>query len=437
MTMQWGILGPGTVESTRRVRTLGLAASTRLFNDLAVPGLGGVWFGRQLFLATLGVLVAERVEARGRRISKIAVSNAIEALACWLALKGTKAGDGRIRGSVKLAGVGRDELLFGNVSRPSFYVTQPMRMATVTALPALGLVEAAGSRFNSFSCNPEGLAFVEAVTQGHRPCNHELVEHLVLWVLGEDDRVHTSPLRQALSPLEPLPADARVLLEESLHQGASESPACERQRRSEALDWVRSRRWGAPPSSWDQQPRQISDPGHWADLRAGAAFFSARDAALEALNEMERLIGSPECRHTLGTPLPRPLIDRLALLRNRARAFLDLHHADQEAAADFCREVLTPENDEVLRRLLRRDGRILRLVGEQVCPGSAFHGGQSSEEAPAPEMEEGPPSDDTAGYPDWPADISYRIRNLWWLSLDLDGELESWLHPDAAEANHG
>ena len=64
MSASWGILGPGSVESVRRVRTLGLASSTRLFNELAVPGLGGVWFGKQLLFSTLGVMVAE-LEHRG------------------------------------------------------------------------------------------------------------------------------------------------------------------------------------------------------------------------------------------------------------------------------------------------------------------------------------------------------------------------------------
>ena len=41
MTMRWGILGPGSIESVRRVRTLDLTPCVRLFNELAVPGLGG------------------------------------------------------------------------------------------------------------------------------------------------------------------------------------------------------------------------------------------------------------------------------------------------------------------------------------------------------------------------------------------------------------
>ena len=53
----WGLLGPEFLPNTRRTRTLGLGASVRAFNDLAVPGLGGVWYGKQLLLAVLGVAV--------------------------------------------------------------------------------------------------------------------------------------------------------------------------------------------------------------------------------------------------------------------------------------------------------------------------------------------------------------------------------------------
>lgn len=53
-----GFARPGGT-SERRTRTLSLGATVRAFNDLAVPGLGGVWFGKQLLLATLGVAIAE------------------------------------------------------------------------------------------------------------------------------------------------------------------------------------------------------------------------------------------------------------------------------------------------------------------------------------------------------------------------------------------
>ncbi len=62
--LMWGMLGPENVHSERRTRTLELGAAVRHFNELAVPGLGGVWFGKQLFLALLGIAVAERVRSR-------------------------------------------------------------------------------------------------------------------------------------------------------------------------------------------------------------------------------------------------------------------------------------------------------------------------------------------------------------------------------------
>jgi hypothetical protein len=82
----WGLLGPETLANERRTRTLDLGAAVWTFNDLAVPGLGGVWFGKQLLLATLGVAIGERARNSGQRAQNIEVANAVEAQACWLAL---------------------------------------------------------------------------------------------------------------------------------------------------------------------------------------------------------------------------------------------------------------------------------------------------------------------------------------------------------------
>lgn len=103
--MQWGLLGPEKLASERRTRTLGLGATVRAFNDLAVPGMGGVWFGKQLLLATLGVAVAEGVRNAHKRAQNIEVANAVEAIACWLALNNSdRKSDPRLRGATKMRG---------------------------------------------------------------------------------------------------------------------------------------------------------------------------------------------------------------------------------------------------------------------------------------------------------------------------------------------
>jgi hypothetical protein len=169
----WGLLGPETLATERRTRTLGLGATVRAFNDLAVPGLGGAWFGKQLFLATLGVAVAERARSSGNRVRNIEATNAVEALACWLALNQNGwHRDARLRGATKMRGA--NDLSFANMRKPSFYVTQPMRQATVQPLRAMGLVESTGERFNAFSSTPVGRDFstgcVPAVTRTTAPC---------------------------------------------------------------------------------------------------------------------------------------------------------------------------------------------------------------------------------------------------------------------------
>ncbi|MDG4553371.1 MAG: hypothetical protein P9E24_03845 [Candidatus Competibacter sp.] len=182
----WGLLGPATLFSERRTRTLGLGAAVRTFNDLAVPGLGGVWFGKQLFLATLGVVVAKQARNEGRRIQNIETANAIEALACWLALNsnGWKP-DSRLRGATKMQG--KTDLSFATVRKSGFYVIQPMRMATVQPLLALGLVEAGSERFNAFRCATHGLRFVDAACSDFNPCYYSkrILEHLTGWAKDE------------------------------------------------------------------------------------------------------------------------------------------------------------------------------------------------------------------------------------------------------------
>lgn len=429
MNFTWGILGPGQVESTRRVRTLQLVATTRYFNEQAVPGLGGVWFGRQLFLATLGVLVANRATAKG--VSCIAAANAIEALACWLALKkGVRSGESRVRGSTLLTG--QHDLSFRNVNRAGFYVSQPMRMSTVNALPALGFVDATGSRFNSFTCNAQGEAFVDAVAEGCNPYNRTLVDHLVIWLVGNKVGVDSDAMYRALSPVLPLPPQARELLHARLEQGVAGESAESRIRRGDALRWVRSRDRGAAPQIWAQRPVEITSEAHWADLHAGALFFIARDAALAVLDEVELEIGTPERRFDPGAVLSPQVVAGLTTLRAAAQAFLDTRHPAAEARA-FCTECTAASEGAVLRRLAERDGRILRLLGEQIGAGPAFRGGERESAAEDVAADAAPPADD----PTWPEGISRRIHNLWWLGLDLDGRMDEWLAPSVDEASHG
>lgn len=418
----WGLLGPEFLPNTRRTRGLGLGALVRRFNDLAVPGLGGVWYGKQLLLATLGVAVAERARSQGAKVQNIEVANAIEALACWLAFKNNGwNSDARLSGRVKLNG--KTDFSFQRARQRGFYVTQPMRMTTVQALPALGFVESSSERFNAFACSNEGMEFVETAFGKYRPFNRPVLEHLVRWVQAKDDRVDTSALQEALSPLVPLSSEAIPLLRERLTQGGSESND-DRIRRHAVLTWVDDLRKGRrAKQTWELRPQAISQD-HWRDLHAGALFFEARDAAIAVLDATEVHIGNQGSGLflSLKQPTPESLSRPIEKLEAAAQKYLLQFESLDRDASRFCRECVTGDSVSILRALVNRDGRVLRLVGDDIRPGPAFRGStvlpsSDDDDQTVPQVED----------IELPRGISGRVQNLYLLNLDMHGELGDWL----------
>lgn len=425
MESTWGLLGPEFLPNVRRTRTLGLGASVRHFNDLAVPGLGGVWYGKQLLLATLGVAVAEDARSRGAKIQNIEMANAIEALACWLAFRSNRwRSDARLRGNAKLQD--KDDFSYRRVRQRNFYVTQPMRMATAQALPALGFVESDSARFNAFRCSDEGRSFIEMASGGYRPYNRGVIDHLTWWAQMKDDRVDTDALRQVLTPLNRLSDEAIPLLRERLIQGGNESFE-DKKRRCNALTWVEAlRRDRIARLTWTERPQEIFED-HWHDLQAGALFFEAREAAIATLDAAEAHIGSQGAGQflSLKDQVPDSLAQPLEKLKFAAIRYLELKHADEEANK-FCRECVNTDPSSILRTLVDRDGHVLRLVGDEIKPGPAFRG--SITEVNANDEDQETPK---AGGIPLPEGISYRMRNLFLLNLDMHGELGEWLNRNA------
>ena len=328
----------------------------------------------------------------------------------------------------------RFDLSFANVRKRSFYVTQPMRQATIQPLRALGLVESSGERFNAFRCSERGREFIEATSDGSKPYHNSLIKHLVLWVRGAHDKVTTSPeLTRALSPLEPLPANARNILRERLIQGSDNTAA----RRRRMLEWVEVLRQNTQVQiTWDAKPANLDDH-HWRDLHVGSLFFAARDAAISLLDWIEAHIANVDSRQlSLDEPLPQAIEQSIAWLRERALDFLDRQYdpSPEKAAELFCRECTEKEDKRLLEKLIARDGRGLRQSDRDIVPGAAFRGIQVEEpETARSEEEDGAETVVRQSIP-LPEGISHRVRNLFFFNLDLMGELNDWLYESIEEA---
>jgi hypothetical protein len=421
----WGLLGPREAVSERRSRTLGLAAAVRKFNDLAVPGLGGVWFAKPLLLAALGVSIASRT---GRR--NIEAANAVEALACWLAF--TNNGwhrDARLRGSTKLRGTA--DMSYSKVRRANFYVTQPMRQQTVQPLLALRFVEAQGERFNAFTMADAGRSLLSAGLDAFRPYKQSVEDFLVRWVTGDDERKLDGPqLTDALAPVKELPRDCRELIKGRLCEGADQGGA----RRRAGLKWAGELAAIKGTSvSWENRPSAI-DESHWLDLRCGGRFFVLRDAAVGALNEAESAISSLSDRGLpLSSRLPVPVERALATVKQRAAAFSEMGYDPSPAAlaGAFAQQCDALSMVDLLRELVRRDGRGLVLRGDAIVAGPAYRDGHGNRSADARAQQDAEDAVDALATDDirWPEGISPRMRNLFSLNQDLEGNLQNWLAP--------
>jgi hypothetical protein len=247
------------------------------------------------------------------------------------------------------------------------------------------------------------------------------MDRLTLWAQMKDIEVDKPALREVLSPLTRLSDETIPLLRERLIRGGDESLE-DKSRRANALAWVETlRRTKTTQQTWMQRPSEIAQ-NHWNDLQSGAMFFQARDAAIATLDAAESEMGIQTNGKgiDLKKQVPDSLLVPIEKLKNLAKAYFDFKSTDEDAN-QFCEECLVNDPISILRSLVKRDGQVLRLVGEEIKPGPAFRGSQTpigiDDEQEIPQAQ-------GLSLPDG---ISYRMRNLYLLNLDMHGELDAWL----------
>ncbi|MBY5404683.1 hypothetical protein [Rhizobium leguminosarum] len=439
MTVHWGLLAKENVQPSRRRLTLDLGRAVTLYNEAAAPGLGGVWFIRQAALALLGIRLATEVPDAG---SKIVVSNAIEALACWIGYEDQRweRGDWRLRGPRKLRVLqetGKDKK-FQVLTGASAYVTQPMRMGCVEALRGLGLADAVGARYNSFSVNARGRLLIDAVFGIGGPGQKNLPKYLRDWVNGSDVNF-TRSLRSRLNPTSDAGEDARKVMREALSFAGDvgsgpQSPAA---RRRNAMAWMRridAEDFGANPhTDWGDRPPEIAED-HWQDMRAGAALLQTRNVAVDVVAQIEQhLIRRP--RIDLARPLPEKILGALDIWREHARSFraLDSHGPREAASAAeaFCAEALQSDA-AAIAMLVKRENHMLRVTGGAVLPTAAWRSDAALAiqdlDAIEDETEDTIDGAPKRGERDLlPPYISVRMIHLRRLTLDVDGRLDTYI----------
>lgn len=423
-SFHWGLLGIDSVQSIRRTRTLNVGSVVRMFNQLAVPGMGNVRFCKQIFLAALGIAVAEEARKKNQRVKNIEVANAIEAIGSRLSFEEYGwTPDPRLRGLYKLRT--KKELIFAEARKKSFYVTQPMRMACVQALPAIGITTNNSVRFNIYQLTNEGKALIDRICEdyGQFLRQKNLIDYLVYWIQGKDEiLINNDRVYNALSPLEKLSKSSRKYIETFVLQNSADEFS--RSRRQAIFKWVEELRIGNQKKwDWNKKPKDISEE-HWNDLKSGSMFFKTRDLALDLLNKLEGQVNATSKNKIKLNSIDLKLKNEKYKLKLAAQSFLDNYQTSTKSdeAIIFINECLDDLN--VIKNMVIRDGIGLRLRGNDVIPGSAFKGDLSTGRSLIDEDEDIDNSISDYALPD---NISGRVKNMFYLNIDLKGELDKWL----------
>lgn len=399
--MPWGILAPDTIISQRRQQNLGLASAVRHFNDRSVPGLGGMWFPMPILWSVLAVSIAEELG-----VSALPVGNAVEAL---MMRKATEQGlaDRRVRGLRKMQGL--KDWSFKNLKRRGTYVVQPIRMAMVQPLVALGFVR--GSRFGAFTIHTAGAQMLNLPVMA----NYRRV--LGAWAHGGSPH-GLNKVIEDLSPNAAVPPDVRKLILARLVGG--DDPSTSRRRALVALK--------AGPSAGQLnavEPLSGITADHWTDLRAGAAFMDLRSAALAVLYRLEeRLLQLRDANEAAWLPFDeanKTVGEPLAALRRYALQLgARIDAADESSSRKFLSEVRDLPDQQLLQKLAERDGTVIRWRDDRIVLGPA------AGEMPSIDADE--PVNDAAFAPQL-----FRLFNLHCLATELNGDVNPGCRDSAGE----
>ena len=399
--MPWGILAPDTIISQRRQQNLGLASAVRHFNDRSVPGLGGMWFPMPILWSVLAVSIAKELG-----VSALPVGNAVEAL---MMRKATEEGlaDRRVRGLRKMQGL--KDWSFKNLKRRGTYVVQPIRMAMVQPLVALGFVR--GSRFGAFTIHTAGAQMLNLPVMA----NYRRV--LGAWAHGGSPH-GLNKVIEDLSPNAAVPPDVRKLILARLVGG--DDPSTSRRRALVAL------KTGPSASQLDAvEPLSGITADHWTDLRAGAAFMDLRSAALAVLYRLEeRLLQLRDGNEAAWLPLDeanKTVGEPLAALRQCARQLgTRIDAADESSSRKFLSEVRDLPDQQLLQKLAERDGTVIRWRDDRIVLGPA------AGEMPSIDADE--PVNDAEFAPQL-----FRLFNLHCIATELNGDVNPGCRDSAGE----
>ncbi|HET9621324.1 MAG TPA: hypothetical protein VFP84_08165 [Kofleriaceae bacterium] len=418
MGSYWFAAAPSRQERTRISLNFGLGRAERLFNERVVPGLGRVWFVRQISWPAAAIALRERL--RGTINTKAsAISHGLEALGCKLEWGENPDGE-RILGKRAFDRDADDDIwAFDKLRTTKHYVQNTHRQAasrTIRDEGGLGL--ASGSRFDRYELTTNGQELADAfLDQPVGRGGGKVGTQLESWVRGGPIDA-SSTLRHAMAPSSPSDRE-RELVHARIFGVSGE--ACERRlHAAQALGHGRDLREMLEVAD---RLRNAGHVAHADDVVAAHTFGMLLDRA----RDLATLVSTRVDEAQLGWPLAEVPGDMeikgvVAALKTIGAQFLKCAETAKfdEAKSRVFARALEKDVEDVVAYVARATSEVFSVAEDRVMRGPLFRIVESSA-AMRQALEEAEDGAD-AREPD-STHQTFRLANLHALARDLEGKL--------------
>jgi hypothetical protein len=203
MGSYWFAALPAKQERSRISLNFGLGRADRLLRERVVPGLGRVWFVRQLSWPVAALVLRRELRGTASAPRASAISHGLEALGCKLEWSADPDAN-RILGK-RAFGRDQDEEIW------SFDKLRTTKHYVQNLHEERGLGLATGPRFDAYELTPPGEQLAEAfLDQTVGKGGGSLRTRLAAWVRGEDIDL-SKTVRKALAPASPSDAERALV----------------------------------------------------------------------------------------------------------------------------------------------------------------------------------------------------------------------------------
>jgi len=419
-TSQWFSPAPSALTAKRLSLDFGLRSADLYFREQVVPGIGNVWFVRQLSWPLAALYLHKNL--RNSRLRPAEICYGIEALACKLEFmygdnKGDKKASTRILGKRAFErDTNGDQWAFSQLRKVTNYVRNTHRQTAMRAIRGgQGLGFAQGTRFDLLELEPIGQELAEKfLAQSVGRGGGTLESWLGKW-LQNGNKVPNGPktLLKALSPEEATDDERQIVRSRLLDV---ESPECRtRKQLAQALGNADDL-----PDIESTVVKQLRKAGCriQADIVLAALAFGAMlDRARDSVASLTRAV-EPERGDVKLAKLAEvsAIKDSIKNLRSASKNYVEKANkagVKEATSRSFADAVAAGDDVGVIRFLAERSGEVLGFADDSVTRGSLFRIVNGTNEAS--DLEDGAASiePDRTGR-------TFRIANFHALLRDVD-----------------